>query len=112
LLRIQTKEAIMAALPHIFPHQFVQSYSASPAPGTAFPDWPARPAPRASSTFSEAHRAFEVQFLTQALREHGGNITRTAEAIGMTRRNLQVKIQKLGIDVSALRQSHGGRRDE
>lgn len=102
----------MAVQPHIFQHQFVQSLSAAPAPGTAFPDWPARSTPRPSSSFADAHKAFEIQFITQALREHRGNITRTAKAIGMTRRNLQVKIQKLGIDIEALRPTHGGHRDE
>jgi DNA-binding NtrC family response regulator len=98
----------MAAQPHQFPHQFVHSFSASPAPGTAFPDWPARGAPRPASAYADAHKDFEYRFITQALREHRGNITRTAEAIGMTRRNLQVKIQKLGIDIESLRASRRG----
>ncbi|HEY3296615.1 MAG TPA: helix-turn-helix domain-containing protein [bacterium] len=93
----------MAAQPHFFPHQFVSSLSASPAPGTSFPDWPARPVTRPSSNFSDAQRTFETQFIHQALREHRGNISRTADAIGMSRRNLQLKIQKLGIDIDAFR---------
>jgi len=93
----------MAAQPHLFPHQFVHSLSASPAPGTAFPEWPARSMARQSPTFNEAHRAFEYQFVSQALREHHGNISRTAEAIGMSRRNLQIKIRKLGIAIEMFR---------
>src|SRR5437870_2414880 len=40
---------------------------------------------------------FERDFLTQALRRHGGNITRAAEELGMHRQNLQQKMRELGI---------------
>lgn len=101
----------MLADPRTLIHRSIPRPSPLSAPGTLFPDWPARMASPAAPTFSEAHRAFEVQFITDALRKNDGNITRTARAIGMTRRNLQVKIQKLGIDVNALR-SRGGTRNE
>jgi len=41
--------------------------------------------------------AFERDFLLQALRRHGGNISKTAEDIGMYRQNLQQKMRELGI---------------
>ena len=41
--------------------------------------------------------AFERDFLLQALRRHGGNITRAAEEIGMYRQNFQQKMRELGI---------------
>ncbi len=38
---------------------------------------------------------FERSYLIRALREHGGNVSRTAEAIGMVRQSLQQKIREL-----------------
>ena len=56
--------------------------------------------PRAGS-FADAKRAvvddFERTFLTDALRQHGGNVSRTAETIGMVRQSLQQKIRELGL---------------
>lgn len=56
--------------------------------------------PRAGS-FADAKRAlvddFERTFLADALRQHGGNVSRTAEAIGMVRQSLQQKIRELGL---------------
>jgi DNA-binding NtrC family response regulator len=40
---------------------------------------------------------FERAFLLRALRENEGNISRTAEAIGMVRQSLQQKIRELGL---------------
>jgi len=40
---------------------------------------------------------FERDYLIRALREHGGNVSRTAEAIGMVRQSLQQKIRELGL---------------
>jgi DNA-binding NtrC family response regulator len=40
---------------------------------------------------------FERNYLLRALRAHGGNISRTAEAIGMVRQSLQQKIRELGL---------------
>jgi DNA-binding NtrC family response regulator len=52
-------------------------------------------------TFSEAKKhtveRFERSFLLHALREHGGNISRAAESIGMVRQSLQQKIRELGL---------------
>lgn len=45
----------------------------------------------------EARRLFEIEYLTRKLREHGGNVTRTAAAIGIERQSLQEKIRQLGI---------------
>ena len=41
--------------------------------------------------------AFERDFLLQALRRHGGNITKAAEEVGMYRQNFQQKMRELGI---------------
>jgi DNA-binding NtrC family response regulator len=51
--------------------------------------------------FSDAKKrvveGFERDFLLAALRRHGGNISRTAESIGMVRQSLQQKIRELGL---------------
>jgi DNA-binding NtrC family response regulator len=51
--------------------------------------------------FAEAKRQvtedFERRYLLRALRQHAGNISRTAEAIGMVRQSLQQKIRELDL---------------
>jgi two-component system response regulator AtoC/two-component system nitrogen regulation response regulator NtrX len=42
---------------------------------------------------------FERSFLLEALRRHAGNISKTAEEVGMYRQNLQQKMRELGISV-------------
>ncbi len=51
----------------------------------------------AVSDYREAKRQFETVFIKAKLREHGGNITRTAAAIGIHRQSLQEKLRELGI---------------
>jgi DNA-binding NtrC family response regulator len=55
----------------------------------------------AGLAFSDAKKRtvekFEREFLLQALRESGGNISRAAESIGMVRQSLQQKIRELGL---------------
>jgi DNA-binding NtrC family response regulator len=59
------------------------------------------PAALAGGGFADAKRQatedFERSYLLRALRQHGGNISRTAEAIGMVRQSLQQKIRELGL---------------
>jgi DNA-binding NtrC family response regulator len=63
----------------------------APEPGAPVDDLP----------FNEAKRQtverFERDFLLRALRAHEGNISRTAESIGMVRQSLQQKIRELGL---------------
>jgi DNA-binding NtrC family response regulator len=47
--------------------------------------------------YREAKRQFEISYIKAKLREHGGNITRTAAAIGLHRQSLQEKLRELGI---------------
>jgi two-component system, NtrC family, nitrogen regulation response regulator NtrX len=47
--------------------------------------------------YREAKRQFEIAFIKEKLRAHGGNITRTAAAIGLHRQSLQEKLRELGI---------------
>jgi two-component system nitrogen regulation response regulator NtrX len=59
-------------------------------------------APGASTdrrTLEEARRSFEREFLSARLREHGWNISRTAEAVGLARESLSRKIKSLALEV-------------
>jgi DNA-binding NtrC family response regulator len=62
-------------------------------------EWEAPPESEAveEGDFREARRQFEIAYLTRKLEEHGGNVTRTAEAIGLERQSLQEKMRQLGI---------------
>lgn len=48
-------------------------------------------------SWREARESFEKSYLTRALAECGGNISKTAEKIGLDRTNLQDKIRKYGL---------------
>ena len=47
--------------------------------------------------YREAKKQFEIVYIKGKLREHRGNITRTAAAIGIHRQSLQEKLRELGI---------------
>ena len=47
----------------------------------------------------EARRNFEREYLLTRLAEHGWNISRTAEAIGLSRESLSRKIKTYRIEV-------------
>jgi DNA-binding NtrC family response regulator len=57
--------------------------------------------PEVGVSFAESKRAalfeFERAYLTAALAAHDGNISRTADAIGMARQSLQQKLRELGM---------------
>jgi two-component system nitrogen regulation response regulator NtrX len=50
-------------------------------------------------SFREAKQDFERQYILRKLREFDGNISRTAEAIGIERSNLHKKIRSFGLEV-------------
>ncbi len=50
--------------------------------------------------FKEARAAFERMYLENRLKEHEGNISQTAEAVGLERSHLHKKIKALGINSS------------
>lgn len=52
------------------------------------------------STFREARADFEKDFLIKKIQENGGNISKTAEAIGLERSYLHRKIKAYGIEVN------------
>ncbi|GAB4229386.1 MAG: sigma-54 dependent transcriptional regulator [Acidobacteriota bacterium] len=51
----------------------------------------------AQSEWQRAREQFEREFLLKKLQEHGGNITRTAQAIGMERSHLHRKLRNLNV---------------
>ena len=60
-------------------------------------DAAARATSLAVDDYREARRQFEIEFIRKKLREYGGNITKTAAAIGLHRQSLQEKLRELGI---------------
>ncbi len=58
-------------------------------------------------SFQEAKRqmvrSFETAFLSTALKENRGNVTKTAAKLGMKRQSLQQKLGELGIDAMTFR---------
>jgi len=48
--------------------------------------------------YKEAKRQFEIDYITERLRENDGNISRTAAQIGLHRQSLQQKLRELGIE--------------
>ena len=66
-----------------------------------------RPDKRRASMHAErladAREIFEREFLTEKLRENGGNISRTADVVGLKRESLSRKLRSLGIEVERAR---------
>ena len=52
-----------------------------------------------AATLDEARKRFEREYLLERLAEHGWNISRTAEAIGLARESLSRKIKAHEIEV-------------
>ncbi|MGZ6236656.1 MAG: sigma 54-interacting transcriptional regulator, partial [Syntrophales bacterium] len=52
----------------------------------------------ASESFRAAKMDFEKEYIVKKLREFDGNISKTAEAIGIERSNLHRKIKRYGLD--------------
>lgn len=50
--------------------------------------------------FADAKRVFEEKFLESQLRQHAGNISRTAKSLGMQQSNLSRKLKELGLSKS------------
>ena len=50
------------------------------------------------ATLKDARPEFEREFIAQKLKEYAGNVSRTADAIGVERSNLHRKIKALRIE--------------
>jgi DNA-binding NtrC family response regulator len=70
-------------------------------------EMPIRPSQSPGLSFADAKRetveSFERQYLSKALRENEGNVSRTAGSIGMVRQSLQQKIRELGLSADKFR---------
>jgi DNA-binding NtrC family response regulator len=81
----------------------------APSPSTADPVAPILSNGSPPLSFREAKEravaSFEREFLVQALRRHGGNITKAAEEVGMYRQNFQQKMRELGISAGEATES-------
>jgi len=80
--------------------EHLPTYVKQPDEATPFPPARVQEYPVA---FKIARRQFEREFLTMALAKYKANISHTAGAIGITRRNLQIKIKQLSIEVERLK---------
>ncbi len=54
-------------------------------------------APRPVALLRQAQTEFEREYLRDALERHGGNRTRTAAALGLSRQGLSLKLNRLGL---------------
>jgi two-component system nitrogen regulation response regulator NtrX len=52
---------------------------------------------KSTSSFADKKREFETTYLSAQLQIFGGNVSRTAEALGLQQSNLSRKLQELGI---------------
>jgi DNA-binding NtrC family response regulator len=98
LRNVLERAAVLAAGPEIGEADLQLSPDARPeAPAAADLELP----------FADAKRrtveSFEREYLSEALREHDGNVSRTASAIGMVRQSLQQKIRELGLKADEFR---------
>ena len=60
-----------------------------------------------NQSLREAREAFEKEYLLFHVRRFGGNISRTAEFIGMDRAALHRKLKMLGVDLADKAQRMG-----
>jgi two-component system nitrogen regulation response regulator NtrX len=89
---------IMAPGPVIAPADMAPPFTGR---GSTSPDGAASAAPDTAISLRDARLAFERAFIAQALRAHDGNVSKTAEALGLERSHLHRKIKLLGIELRA-----------
>jgi two-component system nitrogen regulation response regulator NtrX len=90
------------APPWSVPAENLPAFVAPPAPGPLggdlhVPTESGRPAPPKPTTLREFKEQVEREFLVEKLREHGWNISRTAEVIDTPRSNLYKKLEQYEI---------------
>jgi two-component system response regulator HupR/HoxA len=52
-------------------------------------------------TLAEATAELERRMISEAMRKHGGNISRVARELGLTRRGLYLKLERHDMSASA-----------
>ncbi len=82
--------------------QVLHGGGAGNAPGQSIPPGPPsladNPALAGDMAFKDAKRQFEADYLKAKIAENDGNISKTAEQIGMERSHLHKRIKALGLD--------------
>ena len=58
---------------------------------------------RRGVTLEQGRKEFEKQFIVATLRSHRGNVTRSAQHLGVHRNTLRNKVCDLGIEAQTLR---------
>jgi Nif-specific regulatory protein len=74
-----------------------EAASTTAGPLTGAPSSSAGVAPEAGVPLRRARTAFEVRFIADALGRNGGHVTRTAQALGLSRVMLQKKMKEFGL---------------
>ena len=87
LRNLMERLVLMTPSPRILPEDLPEALHAADA----------RVGPE-GTTLEEARRAFEREYLIGKLREHGWNVSRTAESVGLARESLSRKIRALKIE--------------
>ena len=88
--------AIMCPDEKIFDHHIKRFFN-TPDQAATMPMGDHLQAPYEASDFKEAKKAFEREYLTIKLEENEGNISKTAETIGLERSHLHKKLKSLNI---------------
>jgi transcriptional regulator with PAS, ATPase and Fis domain len=92
--------SVAAAAPQIEPFASVRPVTAAPAsdsPAGRFESQASRSAESGREPLRRARADFEADYIRAALVRHGGNVSRTARSIGVSRVTLQKKLRDLGI---------------
>lgn len=71
-------------------------YSGNVRPITSFAN--ILDAPNHNATLEEAVSELETKMIAESMRRHGGNISRVARELGLTRRGLYLKLDRYGLD--------------
>jgi two-component system nitrogen regulation response regulator NtrX len=87
LRNLMERLVLMTPGPRITTDDLPESVRGAAASGTPIP-----------ASLEDARRAFEREYIVSKLREHAGNISRTAEAIGLARESLSRKMRQYRIE--------------
>ncbi len=88
---------VMSRDENLKPHDLPPDFLSRPAARAGEKGTPGAANFLAAADYREAKKQFEIAYIKEKLRQHGGNITRTASAIGLHRQSLQEKLRELGI---------------
>ncbi|HEU5133092.1 MAG TPA: sigma 54-interacting transcriptional regulator [Pyrinomonadaceae bacterium] len=87
---------------HLSPELKRTSSPTTPSSATAITSMPSSNIPTTGTgTLAEALAEVERRMISDALRRHGGNISRAARELGLTRRGLYLKLERHELSVSA-----------